>query len=69
MKGYRPNVANQKKLYSLRLSLKRLRGRKTADRSTIKSNSEPWIQEPQSLADAIAISDRVERSAQRWHRE
>jgi len=69
MKGYRPDVANQKKVYSLRLSLRRLRGEKKSACSGIKSNSEPWIENPRSLAEAVAISDSIERSAQGWRRE
>jgi hypothetical protein len=32
----------------------------------IRSNSEPWIENPRSLADAEAISDSVERSTDAW---
>ena len=62
MRAYRPDVTEQKKLYSLLLSLKRARSQKAIDPSPIKSNSEPWILHPKSLADVIAISESVEHS-------
>ena len=62
MRAYRPDVTEQKKLYSLLLSLKRARSQKAIDPSPIKSNSEPWIAHPRSLADVIAISESVEHS-------
>jgi hypothetical protein len=66
MKSYRPNVAMQKRRYSLRLSLLRLRKGKPLHAAAIPSNSEPWIENPRSLADAEAISDSVERSVEGW---
>jgi hypothetical protein len=62
MKAYRPNVEMQKRRYSLRLSLLRLRKGKPLSTQPIASNSEPWIENPRSLADAEAISDTVEGS-------
>jgi hypothetical protein len=50
-------------IYSLLLSLKRARGQKPIAASPIKSNTEPWIANPKSLADVIAISESVEHSA------
>lgn len=69
MKAYRPNVELQKRLYSLRLSLKRIRGEKPLDPNPIKSNSEPWIEFPRTLADAEKISDSVEAAANEWRRK
>jgi hypothetical protein len=66
MKSYRPNVEMQKRRYSLRLSLLRLRKGKPLPDQTIVSNSEPWIENPRSLADAEAISDSVKRSMDGW---
>jgi hypothetical protein len=66
MKSYRPNVEMQKRRYSLRLSLLRLRKGKPLHPAAIASNSEPWIENPRSLADAEAISDSVERSVEGW---
>jgi hypothetical protein len=66
MKSYRPNVQLQKRRYSLRLSLLRLRKGKPFPTTLIASNSEPWIEKPRTLADAEAISDSVERSADGW---
>ena len=66
MKSYRPNVQLQKRRYSLRLSLLRLRKGKPLPGEAIASNSEPWIEKPRTLADAEAISDSVERSADGW---
>jgi hypothetical protein len=66
MKSYRPNVEMQKRRYSLRLSLLRLRKGKPLPAHAIVSNSEPWIENPRSLADAEAISDSVERSMEGW---
>jgi hypothetical protein len=66
LKSYRPNVEIQKRRYSLRLSLFRLRKGKPLPVTTIASNSEPWIEKPRSLADAKAISGAVERSAEGW---
>ena len=63
MRAYRrPDVTEQKKLYSLLLSLKRARSKKPIDPSPIKSNSEPWIAHPKSLADVIAVSESVQHS-------
>src|SRR5712672_302400 len=62
MKSSRPIVERQKRRYSLRLSLFRLRKGKSLPAQAIASNSEPWIENPRSLADAEAISDSVERS-------
>ena len=66
MKSYRPNVEMQKRRYSQRLSLLRLRKDKPVPAAAIASNSEPWIEMPRSLADAEAISDSVERSIKGW---
>ena len=66
MKAYRPNVDRQKRRYSLRLSLLRLRKGKPFPIKAIGSNSEPWIENARSLADAEAISDSVERSTAGW---
>ena len=66
MKSYRPNVEMQKRRYSLRISLLRLRKGKPFHAASIASNSEPWIENPRSLADAEAISDSVERSVEGW---
>jgi hypothetical protein len=66
MKAYRPNVEMQKRRYSLRLSLLRLRKGKPLPTRAIASNSEPWIENPRSLADAEAISDSVEGSMEGW---
>jgi hypothetical protein len=60
MRVYRPDVTEQKKLYSL--LLKRARSKEPIDPSPIKSNSEPWIAHPKSLADVIAVSESVEHS-------
>src|SRR6516164_11298881 len=62
MRAYRPAVTEQKKLYSLLLSLKRSRSQKAIAPSSIKSNSEPWIAHPRSLADVITVSESVEHS-------
>ena len=62
MRAYRPDVTEQRKLYSLLLSLKRARSQKAIDPSPIKSNSEPWILHPKSVADVIAISESIEHS-------
>jgi hypothetical protein len=61
MKSYRPNVEMQKRRYSLRLSLLRLRKGKPFPTNAIGSNSEPWIENARSLADAEVISDRSEK--------
>jgi hypothetical protein len=66
MRSYRPNIEMQKRRYSLRLSLLRLRKGKPLPSQAISSNSEPWIEKPRSLADAEAISDSVERSMEGW---
>jgi hypothetical protein len=66
IKSYRPNVEMQKRRYSLRLSLFRLRKGKPLPDTVIRSNSEPWVENPRSLADAEAISDSVERSTDAW---
>jgi len=66
IKSYRPNVEMQKRRYSLRLSLFRLRKDKPLPATAIRSNSEPWVENPRSLADAEAISDSVERSTDAW---
>jgi hypothetical protein len=66
MKSYRPNVDRQKRRYSLRLSLLRLRKGKPFPTKSIGSNNEPWIENARSLADAEVISDSVERSTAGW---
>jgi hypothetical protein len=66
VKSYRPKIELQKRRYSLRLSLLRLRKGKPLPAAAIASNSEPWIENPRSLADAEAISDSVERSVEGW---
>jgi hypothetical protein len=66
MKSYRPNIEMQKRRYSLRLSLLRLRKGKPLPTHAIVSNSEPWIEHPRSLAEAEAISDSVEQSMKGW---
>jgi hypothetical protein len=66
IKSYRPNVEMQKRRYSLRLSLFRLRKGKPLPDTVIRSNSQPWVENPRSLADAEAISDSVERSTDAW---
>ena len=62
MRAYRPDVTEQKKLYSLLLSLKRARNQKRIEPSPIKANSEPWIAHLKSLADVITVSESVEHS-------
>jgi hypothetical protein len=62
MKSYRPNVDRQKRRYSLRLSLLRLRKGKPFPTKAIGSSIEPWIENARSLADAEVISDSVKRS-------
>ena len=69
MKPYRPNVELEKRRYWLRESLKRIRGEKPFDPNPIKSNSEPWIQFPRTLADAEKISDNVEAAANQWRQK
>ena len=56
IKSYRPNVEMQKRRYSLRLSLFRLRKGKPLPVTAIRSHSEPWVENPRSLTDAEAIS-------------
>ena len=64
MKPYRPDVGEQKRLFSLLVSLRRLRGKRPVVRSRIEPNSEPWIAHPKSLDDVIAISEAIARSAE-----
>ena len=66
MRPYRPNVQEQKRRYSLELSLKRLRAAKPVRARPIRSNSEPWIANPQTLQDAEKISDGVAQAASEW---
>ncbi len=56
----------EKRSLSLAMTLRRLRSAKTTQ-SDIKSNSEPWTSErPRSVAEAIAISDRIESGIREW---
>ena len=66
MRPYRPNVLEQKRRYSLELSLKRLRAEKPVRARPAGSNSEPWIANPQTLEDAERISDSVARCGSEW---
>jgi hypothetical protein len=66
MRPYRPNVQEQKRRYSLELSLKRLRAVKPVRARPVRSNSEPWIAHPRTLQDAEEISDGVAQAASEW---
>ena len=66
MKPYRPNVKEQKRLYSLRLMFERKRAGEPVSPIRIKSNSEPWIQNPRTLEDVEYISDSIARTAELW---
>jgi hypothetical protein len=56
----------EKRSLSLAMTLRRLRSAKSTQ-SDIKSNSEPWISErPRSVAEAIALSDRIESGIREW---
>jgi hypothetical protein len=66
MKPYRPDVKEQKRLYSLRLMFERKRAGKPVSPIGIKSNSEPWIQNPRTLEDVEYISDSIARTAEQW---
>ena len=56
----------QKRLYSLRLSVKRMRKGKPHTPSRIRDNSTPFIEQPRTLEDAIRISDSVANAAGEW---
>ncbi|MBV8275583.1 MAG: hypothetical protein JO170_10055 [Verrucomicrobia bacterium] len=66
MKPYRPDVNEQKRLYSLRLMFERKRAGKPVSPIRIKSNSEPWIENPRTLEDVEYISDSIARRAEQW---
>jgi hypothetical protein len=66
MKSYRPNVELAKQMYSLRLSLDRMRRGKASSGKRIPSNSEPWIENPRTLEDVEYISDSIARTAEQW---
>ncbi len=66
MRPYRPNVLEQKRRYSLELSLKQLRAEKPVRARLAGSNSEPWIANPRTLEDAERISDSVARCWSEW---
>jgi hypothetical protein len=66
MKSYRPNVELAKQMYSLRLSLDRMRRGKTSSGKRIPSNSTPWIENPRTLADVKEISARIEAMREAW---
>jgi hypothetical protein len=67
MKPYRPNVKQQKRLYSLRLMFERKRAGKPVSPIRIKSNSTPWIENPRTLADVKEISARIEATRETWN--
>lgn len=65
MKGYRPNVVEQKQRHARRLIFP---GRVLEAPTAIKGNSEPWLDHaPRSLADVIAIIERIEAAGRTWH--
>ena len=66
-KARHANVArDDKRRLSLVLTLRRMR-MGSIPRESIKPNSEPWMSEqPRSVAEAIALSDRIERSIHEW---
>jgi len=66
MKPYRPDVELAKRMYSLRLSLDRMRRGKTWSAKRIQSNSTPWIENPRTLADVKEISARIEATREAW---
>jgi hypothetical protein len=68
MKGYRPSIASQKRLYSQKLAEARMVKKRDDARPAIASNSEPWGPQPKTLAEAIALSDMIENAAQGWRK-
>lgn len=66
MKGYRPSIESQKRLYSLKLAMNRLRTPGSAERPRIAGNAESWHERPMTLSDAIRISDQVKHAGDGW---
>jgi hypothetical protein len=53
-------------MYSIRLSLDRMRRGKPSSGKRIPSNSTPWVENPQTLADVKEISTRIEATREAW---
>jgi hypothetical protein len=59
-------LRNKQRARSLSTAL-RERLSKTSSYKRVKSNSEPWTQEPpRSIAEAVDVSDRVEDAMRDW---
>jgi hypothetical protein len=66
MKGYRPSIESQKRRYSLKLAMERLRKPSSPNRPRIVDNSEPWQPSVRTLSDAIRISDQIKKARDDW---
>ncbi|MCW1921453.1 hypothetical protein OKA05_02745 [Luteolibacter arcticus] len=71
--GYRPSIRRLQEDFAARLARKRLRERIAAGRKgpLVKpavdlSNSEPWLANPDSLADDWQIAQQVAKDIERW---
>lgn len=71
--GYRPSIRRLQEDFAARLARKRMRERIAARRTEplIKpiielSNSEPWLENPNSWADDWFIAQQVAKDANRW---
>lgn len=69
--SYRPTIQSLKEEYARRVAhmiMKKRREEKYGPRtpSKITDNSEPWLENPNSVADYWYISEQIRKSTERW---
>lgn len=69
-KPYRPSIRSLQEDFAQRLTLQRMlkqiRQGRPAPEKTITDNSEPWMENPDSVADYWYIASCVNETAKKW---
>lgn len=69
-KPYRPSIRSLQEDFARRLALKRMRERarkgKPPLKKVIMDNSEPWMENPSSVADYLEIARLVDEHTRLW---
>jgi len=71
--SYRPSIQSLKEEYARRIAysfMKKRREEKYGPRtpSKITDNSEPWLENPNSVTDFLYISEQVRKSTETWQK-
>ena len=71
--SYRPTIQSLKEEYARRVAhmvMKKRREEKHGPRtpSKITDNSEPWLENPNSVADYWHISEQIRKSTEKWQK-